>query len=879
MTEYSKKQPKTAIWILSRISDPIEKDSIIGDFSEIFFERENESGKIRALLWLWQHIILSLPSFIKKIFFGSGAMFKNYFKIAYRNITRQKIYSTINILGLSIGLSFCILIYLYISNELSYDNFHEKAERIFAVVGEDNFHKSKGVWSTVSMGPALEETFPEIDCVVRWNSMFQGTVRYQNKVFNEFVVFTDPEFFEVFSFKLISGDPTTVLNRTDSIVLTESTAEKYYGENDPIGKILSISIGDFTRDFEITGISEDAPGNSSIGFRFLINIENLRNIRGPDYLNNWWFNDSKSFALLKEGVQVEEINNRMDPFTREKFAKKFEERKRTGTWDGTGMAVAYYLYNIKDLHLEPELLNTVSANIKNTYILAGIAFLILFIACINFINLSIGRASGRAVEMGMRKVMGAERIQLVRQFWSESFLITSISLAIGMFLAAFLVGTFSSLAGKKLYLSSIFDLNGVSALIVLVVSVSVFAGFVPSLFITKFHPVDIIKGKFRIGGKNILTKTLVVVQFGLSVFFLISTFIMTGQIGFLVNSDPGFDRDGIVYIDTQESGWAEGEKTTALVKLYKERLGSRGENILNISGCFTGFNRNLSSSHFRINDEMTTVFVNKVYYDYIKTSGIDLSMGRDFSPQFASDTTAIIVNRAFLDEYRISEPIGKMIEYDDGSMTGLKIIGVVENYNFMSLRNRIEPVILTMIPEMTIKKIIVKISGTNIVPTIKRLEAVWSEIQPDKPFQYTFLDEDIERAYFNEKRWSTIVKYSSVFAILITCMGIFGLTSIIVNRRIKEIGIRKVLGAAVSGIVMLITREFIILTAAANIIAWPISYFVMDRWLQGFAYRVDIGGMVFILSAFIAVFITLITIAFQSVKAALVNPVSSLRYE
>ncbi|MCP4727875.1 MAG: FtsX-like permease family protein, partial [bacterium] len=807
--------PLAAVWLLKKISDPWERNSIIGDFGEIYNEIACRDGKIRAILWFWAHIFLSIPAFIRILTIGSAAMLKNYFKIALRNIARQKVYSAINIIGLSIGLSFCILIYLYIADEFSFDKFHGNADRIYSVVGKDNFHGSAGVWGTVSMGPALEDTFPEIESTVRWNSMFQAAVRYEDKIFNEFTIFTDPEFFEVFSFRLIKGNPGTVLQSLNSIVLTENTAEKYFGDEDPLGKTLIVNFGGFSRDFVVTGVTENIPGNSSIGFRMLMNIENLRQIRGEDYMNNWWFNDSKIYVLLKNDISAEIINDRMDAFTRQNFAQKFEERKRSGTWDGNGMTIEYYLVNIKDLHLDHEIRNTGSADIKSSYILAGIAFLILFIACINFINLSIGRASGRAVEMGMRKVMGAERRQLIKQFWSESFLITLISFLIGAVIASALIPTFNSLAGKRLAVDSLYSPVSAAAAVLLVISVSVFAGFFPSLVISKFQPVDIIKGKFRIGGKNIFTRSLVVVQFGLSVFFIISTLIMTDQIGFLINSDPGFNKEGLIYIDTQESDWRNGVKTTSLLKLFKERIGDSSD-IKNISGCVTSFNRNLSSNHFNINGEMRTVFYNRVYYDYLETTEIDLIMGRDFSQQFASDSTAIIVNKAFIDEYKMEDPIGKTIQVDERGFSELKIIGVVEDYNFMSLKNRIEPAILNMIPYLTMRKIIVKFSGENILETINKMEKVWKEIEPEKPFRYSFLDEDIERAYNSERRWGSIVKYSSLFAILITCMGIFGLTSIIVNRRIKEIGIRKVLGAGVATLSNMLIREFVILVAAAN---------------------------------------------------------------
>jgi len=800
-------------------------------------------------------------------------MFKNYLKIALRNLIKQKIYSVINILGLAVGLTGAILIFLFVRNELSYDRFHENAERLYRVYVI--FHAQDGSVDrtfrgvTMPQGPAMEEYFPEITHSIRVDSN-NATIRAEEKLFSERVTQVDKSFFQAFSFPLIAGNPTSVFSQDNAVVLTEDHVRKYFGDVNPIGKTLTLISGQEQSDFVVTGISAQPPSNSTITFDILIDIESGNRLQmNKMWLDNWGGFGWQNYVLLNNRNSVGSVLNKFPNFTRQYYAPEIEEWRNRGRWKGEGLPISFGLQPIANVHLDPSVKG--SLNLSAIFILSGIALIVLVIACINFMNLSISRASIRSLEVGMRKVLGAGRRQLIHQFWGEFLVITGIAMIVGFVLAEILLPVFNRLSGRILSLREIFQPTNFLILLALLIIVGIASGSYPALFMARFRPVEILRGKLKIGGKKPLTRALVVVQFALSVFLIIATIIMGRQIHFMLTADPGFNKEGVVVISSQEP---EAKASNAALKLFRERL-SQQPNIISISGTSTKIG-NVGTYPFNKDGREVEVYQNRVDYDFFKTMGIEVVQGRTFSPEFATDTEGVVVNEKLLKELGIEDPLGKPLK---GYYIPLTIIGVVRNYVFEDFRHSILPALHHNKPNWGISQILVRISPENISGTLSLLEKAWKEIQPNKPFLYSFLDDTMEAMYNEEKRWGAIVGYSSALAVIIACMGIFGLTSIAVNCRIKEIGIRKVLGASVTQIIDILIREFIWLVGIANIISWPLAYFAMKALLDNYYYRISLGPQYFILAGVLSLLIAGLTTIFLAARAAVANPVDSLHYE
>jgi putative ABC transport system permease protein len=800
-------------------------------------------------------------------------MFKNYLKIALRNLTKQKTYSVINILGLAVGLTGAILIFLFVRNELSYDRFHENAERLYRVYvihhAEDGSVDRTFRGVTMPMGPTMEEYFPEVTHSIRVRSN-NVTIRTEGNLFRERVTQVDKSFFKAFSFPLTAGNPTSVFSQGNSMVLTENYARKYFGDANPIGKTLSVIYGQEKGDFVITGVAEQAPSNSSVAFNILIDIESGNRLQmNKMWQDNWGAFGWQTYVLLNDRDSMGSVLDKFLNFTSLYYAPLIEKARSRQDWKGKGSPLSFGLQPIARIHLDPYV--TGSLNLSAIFILSGIAFIVLSIACINFMNLSISRASIRSLEVGMRKVLGAERRQLIHQFWGEFLIITGIAMAVGFLLAEILLPVFNRLSGRGLSLREIFQPTNFLILLALFIIVGIASGSYPALVMSRFHPVEILRGKLRISGKKPLTRALVVVQFALSVFLIIATIIMGRQIHFMLTADPGFNREGVVIIAAQES---EAEASNAALKRFRERL-SQQPNIVSISGTSTRIG-NVGVYPFKKDGQEVNVYQNRVDYDFFKTMGIEVAQGRTFSPEFATDTEGVVVNERLLKELEIEDPLGKPLK---GYYMPLTIIGVVKDYVFEDFRNSILPALHHNKPTWGISQILVRISPQNISGTLSLLEKTWKEIQPNKPFLYSFLDETMEAMYNEEKRWGAIVGYSSALAVIIACMGIFGLTSIAVNRRTKEIGIRKVLGASVPQIIGTLIREFIWLVGIANIISWPLAYFAMKTLLNNYYFRISLGLQYFILAGVLSLLIAGLTTVFLAARAAVANPVDSLHYE
>lgn len=873
MNKSTKNPPGLLFWMIEQLIPEQLTETGSGDYAELYQIIYAERGKWRAKVWLLLQVFRAVPYYISESILWSTILFRNYVLTAWRNIVRNKIYSFINISGLAIGLTASILILLFVNNELSFNNFHKDEERLFRVGvnfpkwdGPDEYGKS----CPVVMGPALREYFPEVESSIRFASQY-AVVRHGEKRFSERIRFTDKEFFDVFSFDLAAGDPATALSDLSSIVLTEQYAEKYFGDENPTGKTLSLTFGDKQRDFTVSGIARNMPNNSSILFNFLVRVENMEFTYSKEAVTNWGDFSYPIYLKLNENSRPESMNKKFPEFVTTYIVPAFSK------WDESASVenppVKLQLQKIRDIH---SIDNAMRGSSRTTFLLMSIAFFILAIASINFMNLSIARSSQRFTEFGMRRVLGANRKQLMRQFWSESTVMTGISMFTGIILAILLLPLFNELAGKRLTTADLLTPLFIAEGILTIFIVGILSGSYPAIVMTAFKPVEVLKNRIAGRGKTKLNKTLVALQFALSIFMLLVAIFVGRQLYFMIGTDTGYNKDGLVTINIQEY---ETEAEAKVLERFKT-LAASYPDIENVSAASVTFGAGRSGYPIQTEEGSLTVIQYKVAHDYLKTIGVELITGRDFSREIASDSNAVIVNESLLNIMKIENPLGKQLgNPSDGYPYHLTIIGVVPDYHFLSLKREIGPMIIHMVPGWGLNRLLVSINTGNISETLINLESIWKEIQPDKPFTYSFISDDLARQYSVERRWFNIVQYSTIFAFLIALMGMYGLISFAVTRRIKEIGIRKVLGARVLNIYNLIVKEYVVLVLAANLISWPAAYFTVRQILQNYHYRIDIEPLYFIITGAVSILVMLLVISYSVVKTANRNPADSLRTE
>ena len=635
--------PRLAAWLLKRLF-PDERGlyTQLGDIDEAFNARAKEKSHFAAKAWYWITALRSIPYSIWRSLSWNSIMMKNYLKIAVRNLQKHKTGSIIAIVGLSIGLAFCILIYLFIKDELSFDRFHEKADSIYSIVINDHFYEYSHRHGPVPMAPLLKDHFPEIKNFARFTSQRNVPVKYKDNIFNETITIADPQFLVVFSFPLKKGSPAGALISESSVILTQTAANKYFGDEDPMEKVLLLTFGDKQKSFVVNGIAENMPSNSSINFSFLINMDNLNFITSSNSEDDWRTSRSQSYLLLNEHTEAEHIENRILPIVKPHMSAVYEVRQRYGSLVGNGETITYSLQNLEDIHLNSSnIYGLPRSDIRKSYILAGIALLILCIAAINFINMSIGRASERAREIGVRKMLGAGRKQLIRQFWIESVCTAMISIVLGLFIAILMLPVFNSLSVKNLTVHSLYHSQSIVVFLLLMVSVGVLAGSFPALVMANFQITDILWGKFKLRRKNLFTNVLIILQFSMSVFLLVASMVMMKQIRFIKNYNLGFDQDGILIVDLQERDTVKSQK---LLKLFNENIQTHSA-VMSVSGCMNSPNRTDLYGMIKKEEKNIYVWCNRVTFDYLKTMKMNLIEGRDFEVEFASDSSAVIVNQ------------------------------------------------------------------------------------------------------------------------------------------------------------------------------------------------------------------------------------------
>ncbi len=806
-------------------------------------------------------------------------MFKNYIKIALRNIFKQKLFSFINIMGLAVGIAVCILIYFYVRHEQSYDKFHENADRLYRVyITEDLPQRDpfSYVYNPFHLAEALEQSFSEVEQAVRLD-VRTDIIRYGENKFSQRVHLVEPEFFEMFTFPLIQGSKQDALKNLNSVVLTQSTAKKIFGQADSMGQRLSLKVGDSFHDFLVSGIAEDVPPNSSIQFEALIPFENVNKYRSRQALEQWFDVFFETYVLLDRPLSTSEIEPKLQTVVQNHYPERSVEM------------VTLHLQPITDIHLNPDVPSGFEETSDPLYslILMGIAVLVLMIACVNFMTLALGRSADRTKEVGARKILGAVRSQIIKQFLGEALLMSLSALLLSLIMVQLFLPAFNQITNQKLSFS--LGTGTIFFFMALMLVVGLAAGSYPAFVLSSYQPVDVMKGKKGQKRRSIFVRSLVVGQFTVSIGLIVCTFLMNDQLSFLLNKDIGFEKDNVLVIQNLSAQ----NRNRQIVERLRNALAKQKE-VLGVAGSSSTFARDWTEMGFRDQEgNFKQFFQLTVDYDFIETMGIRIKAGRNFSRDFSTDPReALIVNEAFLDYLNWESAVGKSLPGEN--FPPHRVIGVVEDFNFQSLRNEVRPAVLVLdtsalergISDVSttysvgnLNFINIRIRPDNVQKTVELIKETWKNVSPEQPFLFSFLDQDVNQQYQEIEHWSRIVGYATGFAVVIACLGLFGLAALSVSRRIKEIGIRKVLGATTKDIVLMLSSEYMKIVVLANIIAWPLSYLVISRWLQDFAYRININLFKFILASVIALMIALITVSYQSIKAGLKDPVESIRYE
>ena len=788
-------------------------------------------------------------------------MFKNYLKITLRNIGRNKAYSLINISGLAIGMACCILILLWVQDELSFDRFHLHANRMGRVIAAVDFSGQRP-WAVTEapLAKALKEEFPDIVQSTRVQLGAQFQVRYKEKQFKEIHnIFAEPDFFEMFTFPFLSGSPQNALKGKHSIVITEKMAKKYFGAEDSLGKTLSLNN---RLDFQVTGVLQNPPQNSHLQFDFILPFEWLEDL-GQD-INNWGNSNFFTYVLLAENNSFNQASQKISGYLQtinpENNSKLF-------------------IQPLTRIHLhsnfEYDALASHNNDHKYIFIFSSIALFVLFIACINFMNLATARASSRAKEVGLRKVIGAYRKDIIKQFFSESLFFAFAASGIALFLVFLFLPVFNNLSGKQLSLDFSHNIYIPIGLIGIALFTGFLSGCYPSFYLSAFQPAKVLKGAMTVNPKrSTLRKILVVSQFCLSIILLVGTSVIHSQIDYIRNSKLGFNKENLIYMPLL------GKMRQQYETVKNELFGNTDILSITASSNLPSFGRNWSTDQLdwegKNPEEMILMQGVDVDYDFIETLGMQMTAGRSFSREFPTDEdSGVILNKTAVQVMGLPSPVGKRFSVGDWQGT---IVGIVKDYNFKSLHNEIEPLIMVMV-DRQLNYMFVRTKNQDISETIKFLKSKWEIYNPRFPFEYNFVDALLDNLYKNEERVKTLFNYFTFMAIFISCIGLFGLAFYLTEQRTKEIGIRKVLGSSILKIVIILSKDFMKWVLLANIIAWPLAYYFMDIWLQSFAYRTNMRVGTFLLSGALSLMIAMLTVSYQSIKAATANPVDSLRYE
>lgn len=804
-------------------------------------------------------------------------MLRNYLKVALRYLMRHKEYTAINILGLAVGITCCVLIMLFVRSEMSYDAFHSKSERLYRVWQHEKYQGEDFI-NTVTplpMAAALQSNFPEIESTCRVYS-FNPIVKVQQQSFTEDIRMVDSSFFRLFDFKLLQGDRKNPFPTSNSMLVTPEIAKKYFGKENPIGKNIEVQMGSDTILFAVAGVVAPAPEASSIKFNALIPYSNSKSLFSERTHRSWFNVYNETYVLLKENTKPDELKKKFPAMMKQQLGEDYTEN-----------GFLLFLQPITDIHLDNKLPAGIEplSNPKYSYILATIGILILLVACINFITLSIGRSTTRAMEVGVRKALGAARQQLIRQFWGEAFIVTVVAVIIGLGLSAILINPFNQLTSKNLSLH--FDAIFILFCILMIALIAMIAGMYPALVLSRFNPVEVLKGKLNLkSNKGWLRQSLIVGQFVASIGMIVCTISIGEQMRYMRTKDLGYNKEQVVIVPTNKPR----KEGFPLAQLYRTEL-LKNSQVADVAISIYSFAETpWIQMGFTDDRKVYKSFqYNTVDENFLRAMGVRVVRGRGFQQSNTADfTTAAVVNEAFAKEFNLGDAIGKKLpgKFDE------YIIGVVKDFNYESLHTPVSPLVMTMRIDSIARRtenisvsfppqprISVRLKGGNLADNIDILKQAWMKVNPSQDFVYQFLDDQIASRYAQEQRASTIVKLASGLSIFIACMGLFGLATLTVVRRTKEIGIRKVLGASIPTIAGLLSKDFLKLVIIAAVIAFPLAWWAMQSWLQDFAYRATISWWVYALAGVLAVLVALATVSYQAIKAAMANPVKSLRTE
>ena len=859
--------PALAKFILKRMSLYYERHSIIEDFEITYQKIRKTEGFLKANTWCWMSVIRSAVEYIKLIVRWRIAMFKNYLKIALRTLRRNKSYSFINIAGLSIGLACTLLILLWVQYEFSFDRFHSNYDNLYRVVTEfeRGNRKMTETMVPVPLGDELKNFYPEITHAAIFTEYSQFRVEAGGKTgFNQQVGFTEPDFFEMFSFQLVSGDPKTCLKDKNSIVITEESAAYYFGDKNPMGETILFDNEKFP--LRVTGVIKDPPDNSHIQFKMLVPIGPGFGVIGGKDLASWESNVWGLYVQARKDINVTA------------FTDKIAELYKTHHVDKTKYAkkIRSRLQPFKDIHMRSDVdfdsSNHYMMDIKYVYIFLSIAVVVFIIACFNFMCLATARSAKREKEVGIRKVSGAFKTDLIKQFMSESFLLVIIAFVFALGLVHLFLPTLNEISGKEINFALLNKRHILISVCLVTIVTGLFSGIYPSLYLSSLQPISLFQRNSLSGGKKGISfrKLLVTFQYFFTIVLLFVSLVLFKQINFIETKDLGFNPDNVVTLDSPgdidhfeavKNELLNHPNVISVTQGIRPSLRDQGHAAHNVD--WDG-----NEADFELGFDWLAVS-----YDYDKTFNLTLKEGRFFSEEHPMDTANFILNETAVKAMNIKDPIGIKFRFNK---TEGEIIGVVNDFHFSSLRRKIKPLFLVYTKYFGLS---VKIRPENQEETIKHLSAVWKQFEPEEPFRYSFFDERLKRMYQNERKSKMLMKYFTFLTVVIFFMGLFGLIGYMSQQRTKEIGIRKVLGASTSHITTMIFKDFMQLLITASVFSFPIGYYIGTKWLENFAYRINLSLWMF---ALIFVFIfafSYIIVSFQTIKVARLNPSETLRYE
>ncbi|QKZ12836.1 ABC transporter permease [Spirosoma sp. KUDC1026] len=806
-------------------------------------------------------------------------MLRNYLKIAFRTLWKNRTHTLINLVGLSVAFGTCILLFLTSTFELSYDRFHADGSRIYRLNFLETTRDGKPNQSATMpypIAPTLRTEFPEIEGITRWVDR-SATVRWKDRTLGKDVRLADGDFLSMFSFPMRQGNVKTAMTGLSNIVISENMAKDVFGIENPMGKTLQVRLNDQWQPFTVTGVVGNAPENSSLQFDALISSQ-----ANADYQlakDKWNYGNHDVFAKLKSGITPVLLQQRLQAFMNKYFATNMKERTEQGyPKNSLGFQQSLILQPLTDVHFDTVTTNGRGTSRTYVYTLLAIGLFILAIACINFINLTIAQSISRAREVGVRKSLGAQRGQLFGQIWGETVLLSGLALLLGLGMAYGLLPTFNRLFRSNLSIENFLTPTVLAVTGLGFLGITLIAGGYPSWFVTRFSAVDVLKGNVKVSRPGALRNTLIVTQFAIACLLIVCTLVMRQQITYLQEQPMGLNKEQVISVPIS----SDLDGATALQKM-RDRLANQ-PNIVAVTGTSVNIGAGLDGSSsrwthgFMYNKREISCDWVRVDVDYLKTLDIKLKAGRDFSRAYSTDSTSsILVSESLAKRLGDANPVGKYIEPDSGAK--YQIVGVFADFNLYSLRQKAEPIALQMLPSHRVDYVLVRVNPQNLTAAMETVKAAWNDVDPRKNFVGSFVDENVERWYKKEQRLATIFSSAAGIAILLSCMGLFAVALISIEQRTKEIGVRKVLGASVTSIVTLLASDFLKLVLIAIVVASPLAWYAMNQWLSDFAYRIDMPWWVFILSGLLAVLIAFVTISFRSIKAALMNPVKSLRSE